>query len=798
MNAYLGMFLTAFCTLALQVTLARLLSVITWYHLAFLAISTAMLGMTAGAVKVYLDPKRFEGGKLCAEAGRTCVAYALAAPAALVLLCLLPLDLQPTAMSYLGFLVATVTCALPFYFAGIVASALITKSGLPIGRLYASDLAGAALGCLFVLGGLEILDAPSLILLCAGVAALAGLVFALPVSGRATTVRRLLLFVGFLVVSLANSSTLHGIRPSFVKGRVERVEDFLIERWNSFSRVVMYRGGAYPPMYWGASPRAPADSIWQFRMNIDGEAGTTMQRYRDEGDIAHLRYDVTTVAYHLGRKGAACIIGVGGGRDIQAALLFGHERVVGVEVNPVFINLLNGDFKDFARVGGRDDVELVVDDARSWLSRTTNRFAVIQMSMIDTWAATGAGAFSLTENALYTVEAWEVFLGRLAPDGILAVSRWHSPENIGETGRIISLAMATLMRMGVEDPARHIALVTANRISTLIVGRDPLAADDAARLRAACEEYLYEPACLPGEPPANETLRALLASSTEADLRAVSAGHELNLLPSTDENPYFFNMLKLSHLGMAFRTRIGVVRGNLTATLTLLVLLACLLVLAVATVIVPLALRSRAEAEEGRRSPVLWAGALYFSLIGCAFMFLEIVLIQKLSVFLGHPVYALGILLFTVILGSGVGSFLSDRLPLDRRPWAYVYPAVTVAAVLAARFVLKAVLAGMITAPTSHKIAASVLIVFPMGLLMGFFFPVGMRLVRRSALGGATPWYWALNGIFGVLCSALAVFVSIYASVSTNFYIAAACYAATPACIAALMKKAEPAHAAAA
>lgn len=786
MSAYLGMFLTAFSILAIEITIARLLSVVTWYHLAFFSISAAMLGMTAGAVRVYLDPKRFEADRLHAEASRTCIVYALVIPVALVLLCLLPLDLRPSAMSYLAFLVATVACALPFFHAGVVVTAVLTKSGLPIGRLYASDLLGAALGCLFVLGGLEVFDAPSLILLCSAVAVLASMAFAGPGSPKPVVARRLLLLAFFVVLPFVNSFSVYGIRPSFVKGRIERVETFAVERWNSFSRVVMYKGGVYPPSYWGPSPLAPTNAIQQFMMNIDGEAGTTMQRFRDLDDIAHLKYDVTTVAYNLDRGGAACVIGAGGGRDVQSALLFGHDRVVGIDVNPVFIGLLKGEFRDFANIAGRNDVVLVVDDARSWLSHTPEKFTVLQMSLIDTWAATGAGAFSLTENALYTVEAWKVFLGRLTEDGVFTVSRWHNPGNIGETGRVIALAMQTLMEMGAREPARHIALITTGRISTLIVGARPLSDDDVAKLRRACATYRYEPAYLPGDTPENGILCGLLAARTTAELRAVVADATLNLEPPTDENPYFFNMLRLSNLGVAAKTSTGVIHGNLTATITLLVLLACLLVLAVLTIVVPLALRPK----EMKGSGLLWAGALYFSLIGCAFMFLEIALIQKLSVFLGHPVYALGILLFTIILSSGVGSFISDRLPLSRKPWAYVYPLATVAAILGARLVLKAVLAGMITSPIHLKILAAIGVVSPMGLLMGFFFPVGMRLVRQAALASNTPWYWALNGIFGVLCSALAVFFSIYISVSANFFVAIGCYGATLVCIAALQSKA--------
>ena len=171
-------------------------------------------------------------------------------------------------------------------------------------------------------------------------------------------------------------------------------------------------------------------------------------------------------------------------------------------------------------------------------------------------------------------------------------------------------------------------------------------------------------------------------------------------------------------------------------------------------------------------------------------MLTEIALIQRLTVLLSHPIYALGILLFTIIASSGLGSLLSDRLPLTRRPWIYIYPLATAALIVGVRFLLSALLAGMVTAGTELKIVAAVAVVFPLGLMMGMFFPTGMRL-SKSICPLDTPWYWALNGIFSVLCSAVAVFISIYGAISLNFYLAAALYLGTLAPLLAMRKQAE-------
>ena len=782
---YTGLFLIALASLAIQIVLVRLLSVITWYHLAFFSISIAMLGMTAGAIQVYVQKDRFDDENKIEAIIRACVGFALSIPASLILLCVLPIGFYRSILSLIVLFVATLVCAWPFYYAGLVITTVLTRFNAPIGRLYASDLTGASAGCLIVLGGLEIVDAPSLMLWCSGIGALAGACFARVAQSRA--VRRYIAFaLLFFVLGVLNAQTPYGIRPMFVKEKFQRLSDQILERWNSFSRVVVYRQQYLPPQLWGGSPVARGENIFFHGMTIDGAAGTAIRSFASPRDIEHLRYDITNVGYYLNRRGKACIIGVGGGKDIQSALFFGHEAVLGIEVNPIFVDLLQNEFQEFAGLANRDDVTFVVDDARSFLSQSRAQFSVIQMALIDTWAATGAGAFSLSENALYTVEAWQTFLSRLTEDGIFTVSRWYSAEHIGETGRVLSLGVESLLRLKVKRPADHMALITIDNVSTLLVCRQPLSKEDISRLRQVCEELQYQIVHVPDHLPAESILRQILSAQSTEQLAEAVAQAELDYSPPTDDNPYFFNMLKLSHLDTALRGQEGVLSGNLRALATLLVLLVVLGVLAVATIGVPLWLAHRPTTLMRTRG--FWFGALYFSLIGSAFMFVEIALIQRLNVFTGHPIYSLGILLFTLIASTGMGSFISDHLPLTRRPWVYVFPIITAVSVVVLNTVLHYLLSYMMAEDTTTKILMSVLVIFPVGMLMGLFFPTGMRLVQ-SHYEDDTPWFWALNGIMGVLCSALSVFVSLIFGISTNFFIAAVAYALVLWCVYSLRRE---------
>ena len=264
------------------------------------------------------------------------------------------------------------------------------------------------------------------------------------------------------------------------------------------------------------------------------------------------------------------------------------------------------------------------------------------------------------------------------------------------------------------------------------------------------------------------------------------ADEPLNYKPSTDESPYFFNMLRLNHINIPSWSDPGVLSGNMTATLTLMGLILSLFLVSIVTIVIPLVLRRRPRGPRDSGT-LLWSGAAYFALIGAGFMFVEIALIQRLSVFLGHPIYALGILLFTIIVSAGIGSFLSDRLPLTRAPWVFVYPVIIALAIIAIRFVVPVLGSSMMSSSMVIKIIVSILVIVPLGMLLGICFPTGMRLVQ-SARSAETPWYWALNGIFSVLCSALAVFISIYLGISTSFYIAAACYIMLIICLPSMYK----------
>jgi len=265
-----------------------------------------------------------------------------------------------------------------------------------------------------------------------------------------------------------------------------------VVRWNSFSRVNVGPSDLSTPSMWGPSSETPSSVIEQRGMAIDGSAGTSMYCFDgDFGKLDFLRYDVTNLAYYIRHTGRTAVIGVGGGRDILSAHFFGFQDITGVELNPIFIDMLSRVFLSYNHLADLPGTRLFVDEARSWFARSVDHFDSIEMSLVDTWAATGAGAFSLSENGLYTLQGWRTFFDHLAPSGVFTVSRWYSPGNVNETGRMLSLAMATLMDEHISNPREHIFLAAVDNLATLIVSRAPFTPAELATLTATTNSLRF-------------------------------------------------------------------------------------------------------------------------------------------------------------------------------------------------------------------------------------------------------------------------------------------------------------------
>src|SRR5499427_5069161 len=754
---YIGLFLTTLSLLQLELFLTRIFSVTMWYHFAFMAISLAMFGLAAGAVLIEVMKKREPHATLANAA----LLFALTS--AICFTVQLYLRADPDAQ--LGTTVwAFTVIAIPFVFGGVVICVALTRFPAFTGKLYAADLAGSAADCVLTIPILNTIHAPTAVILNAGIAALAATTFAFSVRGKVRWIAAASC-VGLCVIAGANQSV-KKIDIQWLKGG-RNSHDGLYEKWNALSRIYV-RKNDDEPFGWGMSPiYKHGRKIDQLYLNIDSGAATVITKFDgDLGSLEHLKYDVTALAHYLRRQTSALVIGVGGGRDILTALVFGQRHVTGVEINSDILRVLTGRFADYAgKLAENPAVTLVHDEARSYVARSGAKFGIIQASLIDTWAATSAGAYVLTENGLYTKEAWLTFLNHLTPDGILTMSRWYYEAQPAETLRLTALATTSLLAMGVEDPRQHIMIVRKQdnselgqySVATILVSRRPFTDAEIDSLMDISQQMQFVPVLTPrfAERPEFEAI------ATRGKYDELVRSYPLNVAAPTDDTPFFFHMLRIRDL-LKTETYQDMNRINLKAVRVLGTLLGIVSGLSAIAIVAPLALRRRVRQMHSVRLMI------YFAAIGLAFMMVEIGQLFFFSSRRRHTIYGLTVVLFVLLLSSSIGSLYSHRI--GERIW--LLPLVVASFI----FVGPVFTRGLASASTPLRIAVSAAMLFPSGFFMGMAFPLGIKKAELAYDGAPTAWYWGINGAFSVISSVLAVVVAVFWGVTMTLLVGLAAY----------------------
>jgi len=762
---YLAIFVLASATLAYQILITRFFSVMLYYHFAFAAISLAMLGLTRGAMQVYGKPERYATERVGQEFARHASWFALGSVGAMIaFLCaplLVPADYVPAALA-----VATITFVSPFTQGGICITLLLTRLAYAGGTLYAADLLGAAVGCLGVIFLLLVIDPVSATLWIAAFSAAAGWMVL-----RSSDDIRGLRLSGAVALALAGIAAVHSglavtgnnhLGVVWAKGYQQT--GTLFERWNTYSRIRVRTVGETTPFGWGFA-HEPDTKIEQHYLDIDADAGTPITR--NDGDIgkfSYLKDDVINAAYLVQPAAEVAVVGVGGGRDILSGLVFGAKRIRGIEINPAIFEVLTDKFADFSgHLDRQPGVSLVNAEARSYINHTSDRYDLVQISLIDTWAATAAGGLTLTENRLYTVEAWDDFYRALKPGGLLSVSRWYNPENHrGEFYRLVAIAASALQRNGVPaaELSQHVIALNVDDIVTVITRPEAFSAEQwaAARERLAAQGFRI----LLGPDIRFDSVTTTLLSG-KADQAFFDALPE-NIAASTDDNPFFFYTARIGDI-LTDRSSLSMnnnVAIKMTTWLIVIALLACGYY-----IVAPFVRLARQMPLATLTPPVA-----YFGAIGMGFMLVEISQMQRLMVFLGHPVYGLSVVLFTILLFSGIGSTtVGAHTP---RPAEI---AMRVAALLVT-LVAAGLLTPLVTTwgrsqATDMRILLSVLLLAPPAFCMGMMFPLGLGIWRRHQ--ALLPFFWSTNGITSMLASVLGMALSIEFGIA-NTYALGACF----------------------
>lgn len=773
---YFVMFLIALETLALETTLTRIFSVTMWYHYAFMAISIAMLGMSTGAVKVYLAGYgQLEDEKIYDKISGYSVVFGFSVLISILTLLSIPFVPRNSGVGIFSMALIYVVAAVPFYFSGIVISLILaTKFISNVNRLYAADLAGAAIGAVLFYLFLSIIDAVTFIFLLSTFSFIAA--YALKKQ------RRMLVLITLLLVLTAANHNYRIFRVEWSKVETgvmaaEITPNIEWEKWTPFSRITVmpFLDRAFG---WGISEKLktehPEYRVGQKSLVIDAAAATIITgKEKPIPELLHLSYDITNLAHYIVRDARVAVIGVGGGRDILSALHFNQKEVYGIEINGRIIEADLKQYKDFTYPFAQfNNVHIVNDEARSFIERSDLKFDIIQASLIDSWAATASGAFVLTENSLYSVEGWKAFLSKLSDRGVVTMSRWYYKKRPGELLRLASLAYESLRAYGIEDPSKHIMLAATTfsgegtdkeevyGTGTIIVSKKPFDGNAVNKLLTTSERYGFQVLIAAGYE--GESIFQQIVQKDKRD--AVIANYPLNLKAPTDDSPFFFNMLRpLSFIKYKNIDTEGPLATNLKAITNLLWLFVIVIILSCGLIIFPVLARMKGSFTEVVFNPL----TLYFAAIGMGFMLIEVALIQKFTVFLGHPTYSLIVVLFTILLFTGLGSYISGRL---KERMSGVWPFVILLCVIcAAGGVNMFILPLLSSSALAFRIFYSFITLAVIGTVLGMPFPAGMSAIPdgRKEWGA---WLWGINGAMGVVSSVLATIISIFLGISVTFF----------------------------
>ncbi len=722
-----------------------------------MAISVALLGLGTSGMVIYFFPNFFSRYKSYKLIVWSFALFSLSVLAVLLAILFLKIKLYISISSVFELSLLYLVTLIPFFFGGLSISLILTHFSRKVSKLYFFDLFGASLGTVGVILLLKLIGGPNGLIFISLLGMIGALILSIIFSFRKIAVISGLL--ALIILSLLLVGIIYDpFTLDFTKGNPDEFSNEKKEfsAWNAISRVDLF------------------DSGDEKYILIDSDAFTKVVKINKNISEAkeELSNDIGAIAHYINPNSNILIIGAGGGIDVLRALLF-NQTITGVEINDIIIkDLMKNKLKDYSgNLYFRDDVNIVIDEGRSYIKRSNEKYGIIQMSLVDTWAATAAGAFTLTENNLYTIEAFVDYLTHLKEDGIFTNTRWEftRPQ---EMVRLAAIAIESLEKIGVKDPPKHMMIIKQNvsvspqqrtqfaAVANLMVKKSSFTEKETMLLTEKANEQGFEVLYDPYNQKDN-IYNDLIRSN---DRKKFYEEYSLDISPSTDNRPFFFYTLKLKDTANFLKLFSGEYEKELhlktnLGLFLLLITLFLTLSLAILFILIPLIIIKHKDIKENKLKKFIIL--LYFAGLGFGFIVIEIVLMQKFILFLGHPIYSLSVILFSLLVFSGIGSyttkFVAENKIRKNIFVNFIFLFIVIASYL---FLLPIIFDKLIGQVLSIRIIISLLLLLPIGLILGRFFPLGIKLIDKG-YHTMIPWAWGINGTTSVVGSAMALILAI-------------------------------------
>ncbi len=778
--------------MAYEVLLMRLFSIIQWHHFAYMMISLALLGYgVSGAFLMLLQRPLLQ--RFATSYTVNLALFGVCSVGCFLVAQHIPFNAEEVLWDprqTVWLLCTYLLLAVPFFFAANAIGLALIHYRARLSRIYAADLLGAGLGSIAILALLFVVK-PSQALMVLG---LLGICAALLASWelRQTKAAVWLLPLAAVLLLIPTSWSTLEISPYKGLSQTLLVKDtrIIAERSSPLGLLSVVESPTIPLRHApGLSLNATTEPLIQLGVFTDGDALSVISRYSgDRQTLAYLDQLSSALPYHLRPINRALILGAGGGNDVLQALYHQAKNIDAVELNPQFARLVTTDYADFAgHLYQTPGVMLHIAEARSFAAGSPGDYDLIQVSLLDSFSASASGQYSLSENHLYTTEALTEFLQKLADDGFLSITRWIKlPPR--DTLKLFATGIDALSASGVDDPGQQLILIRGWQTSTLLVKNGTVSTQDIQRVRAFCKARSFDMAYYPGITRSetnryNQLRDAWFHDATQALLgerrEYFLDDYKFNLRPSSDEQPYFFHFFKWQTLTEVLQLR---ERGGAPLTDAGYLILAATLVQAVIAslllILLPIWIYQRRNSTTKqviRRSTVIG----YFFILGLAFLFIEIAFIQKLLLFLHHPLYAVAVVLSSFLVFSGLGSAWLERVPPGNRS-KLLSRAVTGILILGTVYLLSldTMIDHLATLPDVARILISAALIAPLAFCMGMPFPLGLGRLADYA-PTLIPWAWAINGCASVISAVLATLLAIHLGFSTVIAAALVLYALT-------------------
>jgi spermidine synthase len=776
-HVFIAIFFVSSAAIGYEILLMRLLSIVQWHHFAYMIISLALLGYGVSGTLIAIAKRRLEPRFELAFAVcglLFCITMVLCfALGQSIRFNALEVVWNPRQLLYLSgiYLVFFV----PFFFAASCVGLALTFLKAHISKLYFCDLLGAGIGALAIIVALFMMSPQKALIFLAMLALSASVLMSTALSSPLRKGLILAQGITLAILIFFLPQSLLELRISPFKGLSQALQVIdtrvLGEYSNPLGLLTVVESPTIPfrdaP---GLSFNTRSEPPGQLAVFTDGDAMSVITRYDGSTEsLAYMKDVIAALPYQLLERPKVLILGAGGGTDVLLALYHGAREIDAVELNPLMIELVESKYADFAgHLYDDERVNVHVGEARGYVAKQDTHYDLMQVALLDSFSASGSGVQTLNESYLYTVDAILEYLRHLEPGGILAITRWlRIPPR--DSLKLFATAAAALRQAGVSAPERQLVLVRSWNTATLLVRNGAFSDRDIDAIRRFSRTRSFDTGFYPGMPAGEANRYNVLAEpylfSGATEIMSDRASdfverYKFDIRPASDDRPYFFHFFKWRSLPetLALRKRGGA--GLIEwGYLILIATLVQALVAGAALILLPLSLSKR-------NWPVgigLRMGS-YFFVLGLAFMFVEIAFIQKLILFLSHPLYSVAVVLSGFLVFAGLGSACSTALTRRFADSRYSSVSVVVLLIAVISFTYLLLLPGLLTQfaglPDFSRIAVSLFVIAPLAFCMGMPFPIGLARLSTEA-GDFIPWAWGLNGFASVLSASLATLLAI-------------------------------------